>query len=252
MESQYTYEVRVKPSYFECDFRRQWKLTQIFQRLSETALEHADISGFGGNKFYDKGLMWVLSRVKVQMSEYPMAGTDLIVRTWPKTIQQKLFFIRDFEILTLDGKKIGSSSSAWLIVDAQERKLIPPARTGLNFPMIPDKHGIDETLEKITAVECDEPVSQVKVGYTSLDLYSHVNNSRYIDWVCDAFEFEQYQKQKIQSIQINYDHELKAGDLVEILRNKDAGDANKYQVSGRKTGEAQNAFSALVEWRNWE
>jgi len=46
----------------------------------------------------------------------------------------------------------------------------------------------------------------VRAGYSSLDLINQVNNSRYVEWICDAIPLETFSQKKLDWLQINYDH----------------------------------------------
>ena len=48
----------------------------------------------------------------------------------------------------------------------------------------------------------------------SLDLLNHVNNSRYVEWICDAIPLETFSRKKLDWLQINYDHETRPGEDV--------------------------------------
>jgi len=71
----------------------------------------------------------------------------ITLRTWPKTIQQKLFFIRDYEVLNASGKRIAAATSAWLVIDAAIRRMVPSKSAAINLPGSPDRIGLDEPLE---------------------------------------------------------------------------------------------------------
>ena len=87
---------------FECGFDGQWKPAALFQHLTEAAGEHAEALGLGFNAMLEKNLFWVHSRMKIKFHAFPKPHEPITIRTWPKTIQQKLFFVRDFEMLDAD------------------------------------------------------------------------------------------------------------------------------------------------------
>ena len=66
--------------------------------------------------------------------------------------------------------------------------------------------------------------------YSELDYNGHVNNSKYIEWVCDLFEPGHYSDKKISEFDIKYNKETLYGNEVslELL----PGDENTYYVRG--------------------
>jgi acyl-ACP thioesterase len=187
--------------------------------------------------------------MKIMFFAYPQAGDEVIIRTWPKTIQQKLFYIRDFEMLDNTGKPLALATSAWLVIDATKRRMIPPRSLNIELPSLPDKVGLDEPLEKLGLDNDGEERLCVRAGYSVVDMLGHVNNSRYIDWICDAFPIDIYKNNILDWIQINYDHEIRPGEEVALLAKERADKDGVWQVVGNNRSKDTLAFEALLHWK---
>jgi medium-chain acyl-[acyl-carrier-protein] hydrolase len=242
----YTETVRINA--YECDFQQQLKPAAFFQRLTEAAGIHAARLGVGFADFSARNLFWVHSRLKIKFIAFPHAGDLITIRTWPKTIQQKLFYIRDFEVLDAGGERIAAATSAWVIVNATTRRLVPPQAIDLNLPTVSDWHGLDEPLDRLNLAQNGAERLRVRAGYSAVDILGHVNNSRYVEWLCDAFPFDMWGQRKLDWIQINYDHEVLPGEEVSVLANPAPPDPGLWALEGHNQANATRAFEAAVRW----
>jgi acyl-ACP thioesterase len=249
-EPQKIFEETVRVNTYECDFNQKWKPATVFQRLTETSNLHVMQWGSGFEDLHARNLSWVLSRIKIKFYKFPGLEDTLTIRTWPKTIQQKLFYVRDFEILDAQGNKQIAATSAWLIINTQTRHLIPPRMLNLNLPPVPDLFGLDEPLEKLTPIEKGFECSRIRAGYSAVDIVGHVNNSRYVEWICNAFPMEMYDKGKIDWMQINYNQEILPSDEVAIVSSHIAPENGLWGVEGHNLSSDSRAFESLVHWQD--
>jgi acyl-ACP thioesterase len=244
------YECRERVSSFECDFRGRWKPSAIFQHLTEAATIHADRLGVGFNAMLAQNLFWVHSRMKIKFFTFPHAEEEIIIHTWPKTIQQKLFYIRDFEILDRNQQQLAVATSAWLVINATSRHMVSPHSLDFALPSLPERFGLDESLDKLGFEKFVEERLRVRAGYSAVDMLGHVNNSRYVEWICDAFPLDMYQHNTLDWIQINYDHEVRPGEEVALLVEDVPGDNHTYKVIGENLSTNTRAFASELHWRD--
>ncbi len=240
------YEVTHNVTFFECDFNGNWKPASFFQQLTELAAVHAGILGFGYEEMLSKNLHWVHSRMKIKFHHFPQPGDLINIRTWPKTIQQKLFFIRDFEVADTSGNLLAAATSAWLVINSATHKLVPPQACNINLPGLPDRHGLMETLDKLNLDGNLEESKQFTPFYSAIDMIGHVNNSRYVEWVCDSLPMDIFRSHTPDWIQLNYDHEVLPGDTVAVKTGTSADSKDLWMVEGTKLDSGLRAFSAHV------
>lgn len=244
------YEQVIVIKTFECDFNHHWKPASFLQHMTEAAGVHAATLGFGYSEMQAQGLFWVLSRIKIKFFRFPAGGEQIILRTWPKTIQQKLFYIRDFEILADDNRLLAASTSAWLVVDADSRRLVPPGVRSLNLPALPEKHGLDDSLDKIPLNGDAREALQIQAGYSSTDVLGHVNNSRYAEWICDSLPMEYFQHNQLDWLQINYDREVLPGDQVSIRVSPfSLNQTLTWYLEGINSSRDTRAFEASLQFK---
>lgn len=235
---------------YDCDFEGRWKPTAFFQVMSESAANHADLLGVGYKAMLEVGYFWVLSRFKVRFLKYPQMGDLVHLKTWPKTIQQKLFYVRDYELFDQSEEPVALATSAWLVLDAKSRRLVPPASLpGLKLPSNPEAFALDEPLEKLKMDEDGEVKIRQTASYSAIDLVGHVNNTRYIDLICDSVDIAHYQTQEFDALQINFDKEVRLGEEVEVRETLLQEEPMRLGFVGNNLSRQTRAFEAVVQLR---
>jgi medium-chain acyl-[acyl-carrier-protein] hydrolase len=246
IQSIWTEEIRVRAH--EADFRTQWKPAAFFQAMQEAASHHASHFGYHYLEMLKHDQIWILSRVKIYFHEFPIIGEKVILRTWPKGIQQKIFFMRDFEIEGEDGRRLATATSAWILVNPKIRRMLLSQSL---YGSIPDNDGLsalDESLEKINPSGGSTERLRVKAGYSAVDMMHHVNNARYIEWISDCFTLEEYQAKRIEWLQINYVNEVKPNEALSLKVGPDSNDPELCVVEGINLVNGLRAFEAAVKW----
>jgi acyl-ACP thioesterase len=235
---------------YECDPGGNLKPAGFFRLMTEAAVLHAELLGAGFEVLRTRNLFWVNSRMKVQFLRYPRMGETVTLRTWPKTIQQKLFFIRDFELVDADGARLAGATSAWLVIDAVSRRMVPSQTASIDLPGQPERIGLDEPLERLGLAHDGEERLRRTANYSALDPMGHVNNSRYIEWICDALPQERLTAGKLDWLQINYDHETRPGEELCVKSNPVAADPTLWALEGVNQTDGLRAFEAAVRWKD--
>ncbi|MRR30359.1 hypothetical protein EG834_08560, partial [bacterium] len=128
------FEETIRVPGYECDSNQKLKPAAFFRYLTEAAGVHAIRLGAGFEAMHERNLFWVHSRMKIKFLRFPKIGECITLRTWPKTIQQKLFFIRDYVVLDEAGEKVALASSAWLLIDSVSRRMVPSLSAGIELP----------------------------------------------------------------------------------------------------------------------
>lgn len=168
--------------------------------LQEAAGQSADSLGFGEEELLDYGVTWILTRLVLRLYRLPRAGEDLVVRTWPSTLDR--FGRRGYEIYDAMGNLLVSGGSAWAVMDLSTRRMaaIPAHLTGA-YPK--DAPSCDEfTCRNLPRASADSPSASwsadgnfhgtealVRVRQDDLDINCHVNNARYLSWLMEALPY---------------------------------------------------------------
>ncbi len=234
---------------YQTDYAKRWKPASFFQAMQEASTHHAAQMGFPLETLMARKTVWILSRVKILFHAFPQVDEKVIFRTWPKGIAQRLFFMRDFEIEGESGQHFATATTAWVLVNPEVRRLLPPsAMTG----DLPDNDGLaamTEIPDKLNPrVEMPEKLV-VTPGYSDIDMMGHVNNARYIDWVCNCFSMQEWRQNSLRWLQINYINEAVAEEALSIRAETQEGDECVSSIVGIHQSSGKIAFEAALGWQ---
>ncbi|MCX8118856.1 MAG: thioesterase [Desulfobacterota bacterium] len=247
-EKPQTWEDAYLVSFYEVDAQNRIFLPSLWKYLQETAWNHANRLGIGYEDLARSGCFWILSRLAIDIQEYPAWGDKIRVKTWLMG-SSRLFAFRDFSIMKDDGRIIGGAKSAWVVLDIKTRKpqRIEPFLRGLNPH--PDQHGGKTPLEKLPAPGHPDEETFFTVRYSDLDLNLHVNNARYIEWILDSYSFEMNQTHQISTLEINFLAESNFGDELIVRTEELKNSPSTFLHSIVRKGDELELCRARVRWK---
>ncbi|MCE1255755.1 MAG: thioesterase [Anaerolineae bacterium] len=239
-------ETRVNAN--DSDFEGKWKATRILQVMQEVGNRHAIQLGVGFKNLIQFNQAWVLSRLRIRFLDFPGIDEQIKIQTWPKGIQQKIFFDRHFKMSNSNGQTIALASAAYLLIDFEARKMLRPSALNVQLPENSEMSAIDEQLEKIPVPDQLDEQMRVKATYSTLDVMGHVNNTRYLEWIGDCFTVEHYKTHKLEWVQINYANEIKPGEEISLSSGSLNNDAFTRVITGNNLTAGNRAFEAMINW----
>jgi len=247
---QWIWEEKFKVRISDIGFDGNIKVSSLFNYMQEVATNHANNIGIGKDDLMKNQTFWVLSRLKIDIINYPKFGEELKVVTWPKGTN-KLFALRDFEIYGEDGTLVANATSAWLIVDLLSMKPQRPAVFADSVKKIA-MDAIKEVPGKIKPQSDWERSHEKRVGYSDLDINHHVNNAKYVEWIFDCMDKDFFKTNRVKSLQVNFLSESKWEDSVELRRKKFdiEGSSKGMYVEGFNQGLDKGTFNAILEYRD--
>ena len=218
----FQFEKTIEVFSFQIDPSGKLRWSALADMMQEVAWKHADSRDFG-QKLFELGLMWVLSRFEIKVHQMPSWGDKIIIKTAGRGIH-KLFALREFLVEDVHGNILAEAMSAWLLLDIKSKRPLRPAQALRSELFNPNR---DETLnsEKIVVGELNETGTFIRVRYSDLDMNNHVNNVSYIRWVED-FCFEK--ELPFSDLLINYVSEATLGEEIELMFNR--SNENTYIV----------------------
>lgn len=101
------YRENIRVRHREADRNGRLKLLSWFDFLQEAAANHAARLGVGLNALTERGQLWVLSRLKLEIRRSPQIGEELTVETYPSGVN-RLFFTREFQVFDKSGEVIAA------------------------------------------------------------------------------------------------------------------------------------------------
>lgn len=207
----------------DCDMSGRWRPGAILTAMQEAAGAHSALLGCGRDELLRNHTVWVLSRCELQMNRYPSCGEKVTLQTFPMPIRM-YFFPRYYIFTDEHGEVIGKAGTLWLLLDTASRRMLPPGEIG---KLIPDNRDLTVPMNlpaTVGQLQGQELVTAYTPVYTDLDLNGHVNNTRYVDWLCNHLGIDVMTEFEPESVLINYNREILPGQqllLRRILRDQE-------------------------------
>ncbi len=210
-------EKHIIPCY---DTDASWRLkpTSFMNLAQEAAGRHAVYLGFGYDDLIRNNTAWILSRVHVEFVDAPKWREEVTLNTWHKGLN-RLFYLRDFLVTDNEGKARVKATTSWLVLNLETRRLV-------RDPMLMEegtvcKDNVIETPADKVQMPKDavpELVRSHAVSYSDIDTNGHTNNAMYMQWAMNSVDYETASSKPVKEFTINFNHETKAGDVVDIYR----------------------------------
>lgn len=195
------------------------KPQRVMVLMQDAATSHADKLGIGWDYMDSQGLFWILSKVKIVFHK-PLDRDmrEFKLYTWP--IQSnRLYAERRFEAVDEQGHVLFSSSTLWMIVERDSRKIASRevVEKYYNFDFDNAECSCDNNFARIRRDETYKLSYERQVRRTDLDLNKHVNNTNYIDYALDVLG----ETERIAEVEIVYHKELRLGEVVKVYSKRE-------------------------------
>ncbi len=228
--------VKVKEDTFtirthECRADGQVKVVSLMHYLQDIAARHADELGFGFDRLKETGGYWVLSNLRIEITELPGWNDQIRIKTWPSG-HTHVIATREFIGQDRHGRELFRAGSEWMILDRQKNRPKNLSRLDLKLPGIGPK-ALQCELNRLEPHDNYVEADKVRVPYSSIDMNGHVNNTEYIRWGIDALVRSFNLRAVVQCVQTTYLSEVFEGDELVFLVSSDK--AGNYHILGRKS-----------------
>jgi len=206
MQKTYTEIFTVRAT--DCDVNRRMRPAALFIAMQEGGECHARMLGLGYDAMMARGLFFVLARVHVRFDRAPRCGEKVVHRTWPG--KSNRFFCPRYHVFTLeDGTPLASAGALWVMLDTNERKIVSPKTAALPFPDTSDIPAPIELPNRMPQLgQTTRDITYTPV-YTDYDINGHVNNTRYIAWLCDTLGKEIMDSGYLADFTAGYEKEVR-------------------------------------------
>ena len=192
----------------DCDTERRMRLSSLFVAMQEGGERHAVKLNLGYDAMMERGLFFVLARIHIRILRAPRCTERVVHTTWPGMTNR--FFCPRYHVFTLeDGTPLAYAGALWVTLDAAARKVVSPQAAKLPFP---DTSSIPSPIElpvRIPAMgEVIETIQRTPM-YSDYDINGHVNNTRYIAWLCDMLGSQTLSGHYIGELTAGYEKEIR-------------------------------------------
>ena len=237
MNELFTKEFSLRTSDFDCyDRLRPSSILDLFQNV---AGEHATLLGVGRAAMLGRDLIWVLTRIRYEVCGESAPFARVRVETWPLR-PGRLTFIREYRILSAEGKVLVRGSSEWVLLHTVRRRIVAVADLYPPMEHIAERN-FPDGFSRLARVAEPEKSFSVMPGFSDLDDNGHVNNIRYADYVMNAYAPRR--EETVRCFEIEYHREVLADTPLTLfcLRSEKGFSADGQRADG------ELMFSCRVE-----
>ena len=193
------------------------KYTDLCNILQLTAAAHSEVGGISFLDMQKFNQAWVLSRMRVEITELPKWKDVVTVKTWINTLENSRS-VRALE-LYVNGKKMVGCETFWAVFNTKIRRPEALALPFDHFELYPEHKATQIPFSKINVSNDTEMVFEKRVVLSDLDIVNHVNNVKYLEWCLDFVDEKIILNQKIESFEMNFLKELSLKDKVVLHEN---------------------------------
>lgn len=215
---------------FHTDYKKQLSWETLGVDLLNAAENHAAIRGFGMKDVNDVNYTWVLARLVIELDVTPTVYQDYLIDTWVENVFS-MFTNRDYAIHDGKGGVYGYARSVWSTINFESRKPVDllefhgPEFADYCDPELPCPIAPYTRIKPLVGAEI---VKMHKVNYSDIDFNGHVNSMKYLLHLRDIFPLEQYRKQRLRRVELQYQKESYYGQFLQFFMKSEA--ENIYDV----------------------
>ncbi|MCL2596279.1 MAG: thioesterase [Paludibacter sp.] len=226
------------------DFQGKITLSSVVNLLLQAATRHAQERGFGYNYVHNMGRAWVLSRLAVEMYEYPKIDSIFFINTWISGVNN-FFTERNFSFENEKGEIIGYAKSIWASINIETRRPENVKEVfGIENFIIYKENPIEKP-HKIAQLKNEQAFSKFTVRYSDVDINNHLNSVKYIEHFVDIFDIQHFKFYEIRRMEIHFAAEAVFGQRLYLLKKEE--DSNDFFLEMRDDEKLISA--ARIVWK---
>jgi len=221
------------------------RLSSLLYYAQEVAGNHFDRIAMTYEQLAQRGMFWAIIRQRVHITRLPRSGETIRVETWPMP-NTRSAFPRSVAAYDAEGRELFQVLSLWVLMDAKNRKMILPGKSGIALPGTVRGNELPAPAS-LPARELKHHRSR-PVCFTDLDRNGHMNNTRYLDWIADLLPSAFHETHTPVEFTVCYLSEAREGQEL-TLSWETAEDGCLLIDAHRSTGEkSERIFSARMQY----
>ena len=118
------------------------------------------------------------------------------------------------------------------MLDVQQRRIVSPEKVKLQFPDNSDLPVPVSVSTKLPALGGAPSVTTRTPVYSEFDVNGHVNNAKYIAWLCDAMGKETFREKIIGDLVAGYEREIRDEEPKNVLLSCE-GDSFSFKIASQ-------------------
>lgn len=208
------------------DFDTQGQLqpASILDIAQDIAGAHTDDTEASMAAMLERGILWVIVRLRYEVVKMPKLHQQVVAETWPLS-PSHMGFQRECRICDLDGDTLVNVSSEWVFMDIDTRKLVKTEDVGREYMEYGTEKLFEGRMRKVPGFEGEGEGFVIVPGYSDLDLNGHVNNACYATYAMDALHSASNKvigdDEVVTSMQMDFRREMRRNDEVWIFSKRE-------------------------------
>ena len=228
---------------YDIVFNKTHKPSSVYKYFQQIATDDLDTFGIDSHTLFDRGMAFVLARMKTVFYE-PLFCYDILTLSSCHRRTKGVSFIRDY-VLMRNGEKVAETSSYWVLIDINTRKICRPSVLSTSDRFDPlASFEIEDRFAFPEGIETQK--LPYRVVFSDIDENCHMNNTRYPD-ICLDIMGGIKENEYVSEIRIDYLNESRLSDEIEVETVK-MGDTNYFRALN-KTRE-NKCFDAIIKIKN--
>lgn len=228
-------------AWHDVDANGRLKLSALAVFLQEASMTHSQQLGFGYRFMDEQDALWMLRSMHAKIYQYPVWNQNIKIETWHKNYQG-LRALRDFLITDENGNQLIAVSSVWMVIDTKTRR---PLRLAM-LDQFKDSAKMTDVLPEFKCTQSTQPESFETlrtVRFSETDLYGHLNNARYFEWLADELEGRYPDHKPIESFEMQFKHECRQNEKIQL---NGSYSMDSFQLKGTKPQNGKSMFESCL------
>ena len=190
------------------------KIACLMRIIQDVIMHHTEVLGVGQSETIDKNIIWVVTRIKMEITRLPKYQEKVVIKTYPGQTTA-ILYPRYLYIEDMNGNVIFRLSSIWALLNKETRQVTNSKI--ISERIVPEVHENELPLPEKVDIGEDIVLKETrKVHYSDVDLNGHLNFTKYIEYFEDLHNNDFYGKHHPKTIILNYSKEIKEGQTVNI------------------------------------
>lgn len=227
------YEKACDINFLQCYPGGKLKYTDLCHLLQLTAGEHAALGGLSFSDMQPLHQAWVLQKMEVHIHELPQWKDSITIKTFVIAMESSTS-TRVIELYSSQ-KLLASAISYWVVMDTVKRRATALALPFDHFLNHKVKFENPTGFFSKQVPNYREEQRSYTVLLSDLDILSHANNVKYLEWCLNFFHSKHLQQHPISRFEMQFIRELKEGDSIIIFHKCSASHSMfEIQRDGKK------------------
>ena len=207
----------------------------------QIATMHAEAAGLNDELYAATHTAYVLAKLALHIDRTPRVDETLTVTTRPerckRAVNKRITFFYDAA-----GQQVAVLDSRWVLIDTDKRLILRKHPEAFNDCWAEDvPFELPMKMVKAAPEDC-APAGEYTATYSRCDMNGHMNNTRYVDILCDALPWNVWDEGEVRDLKVYYHREVPRGAAFALLQAQTG--EKQYYFCGQR--EEKAAFEASI------